>query len=133
MRIRLYLYLRNAYSPIHSRLCIITLVIYSRRPLRQRLSTRRALHATRPFQLQILATTAAQTLMMADMHLIRNEDMTPIRDNGRPENRHGSAHDGEVDFEARDYEDFWVPPCEVEGLGCALAVFEDGPEAEDGH
>jgi len=62
-----------------------------------------------------------------------DEDMAPGCDDGRPENGHGGAHDGEVDFEARENERLRVPECKVEAGGFAYVVLEGTPETEDGH
>jgi hypothetical protein len=62
-----------------------------------------------------------------------DKDVTPVCDDGRPEDGHGGAHYGEIDFEAGDDQDFGIPPGEIEALDGALTVLKGAPKTEDSH
>ena len=71
--------------------------------------------------------------MRRDTDLIGNEDMGPGGDDGGPEDGHGGAHHGKVDFETGEDEGLGVPEGKVEAACFCFVVVEGAPEAEDGH
>lgn len=44
------------------------------------------------------------SVLVRDVHFLRNEDGVEVGDYSGPENRHGGAHDSEVDLQAADDE-----------------------------
>ena len=48
--------------------------------------------------------------MRRDADFVGDEDVSPVGDDGRPEDGHRGAHDCETDFEEGDDDDFRIPP-----------------------
>ena len=71
--------------------------------------------------------------MRRNTDFICDEDVAPGGDDGGPEDGHGGAHDGKVNFEAREDERLWVPEGEVEAADRTVVVLESAPKTEDGH
>lgn len=71
--------------------------------------------------------------MRRDTDFVCDENVAPGSDDGGPEDGHGSAHDGKVDFKAGEDERLRVPEGEVEAVGCVVVVLEGAPETEDCH
>lgn len=133
--LRLYLYPHSSKSAILARLWIesaIHRILLFAGNSCQFLRTPRTLQRCIPDQLEVIAAIV-ETFVVGDADLVRDKDLGPGSHDGRPEYGHGRTHDGEVDFEAGDDEDFGVPPCKIETLRRALAVFKGAPKAEDSH
>ena len=94
--------------------------------------------------------------MRCDADFVGDEDVSPVGDDGRPEDGHRGAHDCETDFEEGDDDDFGVPPIQssvsessiseccraresgflpnkIETLNRILIMLERSPETQNRH
>lgn len=71
--------------------------------------------------------------MVCNADFVCDKDVTPVCDDGRPEDGHACAHYSEIDFEAGDDQDFGIPPGKIKALSFALTMLEGAPKTEDSH